>query len=141
MSKHSPPEPRLGELLLTFRRKIIESCRKEGLPNDISMPEAEVLWFIGPDGSATMKAIAEHLKITPPSVTSMVRALEQKGIVERKADPADRRTVSIVLSKTAKELHSAIKKKKDGVLKKMVSRLTEKEKKELERLITILIKE
>ena len=141
MSKHSPPEPRLGELLLTFRRKIIESCRKEGLPDDLSIPETEILWFIGPDGSATMKAIAEHLKITPPSVTSMVRTLEEKGIVLRKHDPTDRRTVLVVLSKKAKDLYSAIKKKKDGVLKKMLSRLSEKEKKELERIITILIKE
>ena len=141
MSKHSLPEPQLGELLLSLRRKIIESCRKEGLPDDLTMPEAEILWFIGPEGSVTMKAIAEHLKITPPSVTSMVRALEEKDIVERRADPADRRTVSIVLSKKAKALYSAIKKKKDGVLKKMLSRLSEKEKKELERLISILIKE
>ena len=139
MSKHSLPEPQLGELLLSLRRKIIESCRKEGLPDDLTMPEAEILWFIGPEGSVTMKAIAEHLKITPPSVTSMVRALEEKDIVERRADPADRRTVSIVLSKKAKALYSAIK--KDGVLKKMVSRLTEKEKKELERIVAILIKE
>ena len=141
MSKHSPPEPRLGELLLSLRRKIIEACRKEGLPNDLTMPETEVLWFIGPEGSATMKAIAEHLKITPPSATSMIRVLEEKGIVERKSDPTDRRTVTIVLSKKAKELYSTVKKKKDGVLKKMLSRLDEKEKKDLERLITILIKE
>ncbi len=141
MSKHSPPEPRLGELLLTLRRKIIESCRKQGLPNDLTMPETEVLWFIGPEGSAAMKAIAEHLKIAPPSATSMIRTLEQKGIVERKSDPSDRRTVTIVLSKKAKELYSAVKKKKDGVLKEMLSRLGEKDKKELERLIAILIKE
>ena len=141
MSKHSPPEPQLGELLLTFRRKIIEACRKEGMPDDLTMPEAEVLWFIGPEGAASMKAIAEHLKITPPSVTAMVSEMEKKGMVLRKADPNDRRTVSIVFSKKAKDIYSAVKKKKDGVLKKMLSRLSEKEKKELERLISILIKE
>lgn len=141
MPKHSPPLPRLGELLLTLRREIIESCRKEGLPNNLSLPEAEILWFIGPDGSATMKAIAEHLRITPPSVTSMVRELERKGIVLRKADLSDRRAVSIVFSKSAKDIYTAVKKKKESVLKKMLSRLTDLEKKELERLISILIKE
>jgi DNA-binding MarR family transcriptional regulator len=141
MSKHSLPKPHLGELLLTFRRKIIESCRKEGLPSDLSMPEAEILWYIGPDGSSTMKAIAEHLKITPPSVTSMVREMENKGLVLRKADPSDRRLVSIVFSKKAKDLHESIIQKRNGVLEKMLSRISEKEKKELERIIAILIKE
>lgn len=141
MKKHSPPEPRLGELLLSLRRKIMESCRKEGLPNHLSMPQVEILSFIGPDGSATMKEIADHLKITPPSVTTMIAEMEKKKIVERKADPADRRRVSIIFSKSTQKIYSSILEKKKEVLTSMLSRLSAHDKKELERIITILIKE
>jgi DNA-binding MarR family transcriptional regulator len=141
MNTHSQSTPLLGELLLTFRRKIIESCRKEGLPNDLSMPQIEVMSFIGPDGSETMKAIADHLRITPPSVTAMIAEMEKKGIVKRVVDPSDRRRISIVLSKKAKVIYSSILDKKHEVLQKMISRLSATDKKELERIITILIKE
>jgi DNA-binding MarR family transcriptional regulator len=141
MNTHSPSTPLLGELLLTFRRKIIESCRKEGLPNDLSMPQVEVMSFIGPDGSETMKAIADHLRITPPSVTAMIAEMEKKGIVKRTVDPKDRRRISIVLSKKAKIIYSSILEKKNEVLQDMLSRLSATDKKELERIITILIKE
>jgi DNA-binding MarR family transcriptional regulator len=140
MVTYSTPDSHLSELLLTLRRKIIESCRKEGLPNDLSMPQVEILSFIGPDGSETMKAIADHLKITPPSVTAIIADMEKKKIIERKTDPNDRRRVSIVFSKSAKVIYSSILKKKNQVLKKMLSRLSAKDTKELERIINILIK-
>jgi DNA-binding MarR family transcriptional regulator len=141
MKQQQQTTPLLGELLLTFRRKIIESCRKEGLPNDLSMPQVEILWFIGPDGSQTMKAIADHLRITPPSVTAMIAEMEKEGIVKREIDLSDRRRICIVLSKKAKIIYSSISQKRDEVLRKMLSRLSLSEKKELERIITILIKE
>jgi DNA-binding MarR family transcriptional regulator len=141
MKKHLPPDPRLGELLLSFRRKIMEACRKEGLPNHLSMPQIEIISFIGPDGSATMKEIAGHLKITPPSVTTIIAEMEKKKIIERNVDPSDRRRVSIVFSKSAKTMYSSISKKKKEVLDAMLSRLSVNDKKELERIITILIKE
>ncbi len=141
MNTHSQSTPLLGELLLTFRRKIIESCRKEGLPNHLSMPQIEVMSFIGPEGSKTMKDIADHLRITPPSVTAMIAEMEKKGIVKRTVDPSDRRRISIVMSKKAKIIYSSILEKKNEVLYKMLSRLSATDKKELERIITILIKE
>jgi DNA-binding MarR family transcriptional regulator len=141
MNTHPQSPPLLGELLLTFRRKIIESCRKETLPNDLSMPQLEVMSFIGLDGSETMKDIADHLRITPPSVTAMIAQMEKNGMVKRQIDPDDRRRVSIILSKKAKTIYASILQKKNEVLQQMVSRLSLKDKKELERIITILITE
>ena len=43
-------------------------------------------------GSATL---SEHLRIAPRSATEVVDALEERGLVERRPDPADRRATLV----------------------------------------------
>ncbi len=42
-------------------------------------------------GPMPMRRIAEHLKCEPSNVTGIVDRLESRGLVERRADPGDRR--------------------------------------------------
>ena len=60
----------------------------------------ETLKFIRDTDRPSMRAVAEHLSITAPSATSLVRALERDGLVVRSTDERDRR--SSLLSLTAK---------------------------------------
>jgi len=129
----------LGDLLLVLRRNIIEAIRKEGLKHDLTFSQVEVLYFIGPSGKATMKSIAEYLKITPPSATEIVYEMEKKGLIKRKNDKNDRRVVYIAFTPTSKRLFNSITKRKELVLKKMISKLNMKDKINLERIIRILI--
>ncbi len=138
---HSHEKSSLGDLLLIFRRNILEHIRKEGLKHDLTFSQVEVLRFIGPDGRQTMKSIANYLKITPPSATEIISDMETRGLVERQSDKADRRVVFITLGLTAKKLFVSLSKRKDAVLKKMISRLDAKDRKNLERIIRILIAE
>lgn len=43
-------------------------------------------------------ALAERLAVTPPTMTDSVRALEAKGLVERRADASDARASLVVLT-------------------------------------------
>ncbi len=131
----------LEDLILVFRRKIMDVCRKQGLPYDLTLSQGEIVRYLGAGGGATMKQIAAHLKITPPSTTSIISELEKKGVVKRIADMADRRTVSVVLSKKAQGIYSSMQKHKETILKKMLSRLSAHDKKTLERIITILVED
>lgn len=45
-----------------------------------------------------MRAIAEHLQVTPRSVTAVVDSLVAAGLVERVPDPGDRRAVTVRLT-------------------------------------------
>ena len=141
MTTHMHSGATLEDLVLTFRRKIIDVCRKEGLPYDLTLSQAEIVRYVGKAGKGTMKDIASHLKITPPSATAMIDELEKKDVVLRKADLADRRIVSITLTAKAHKIYSAMQKHKETVLNEMLSRLSPTEKKSLERIITILIKD
>ena len=48
-----------------------------------------------------MNEISSYFKITPAAVSQMIKCFEQKGWVERKRYPEDKRSVYIVVSDTA----------------------------------------
>lgn len=99
----------------------------------------EIVRFIGTQGTVTMRAIANHLKITPPSATSIVDELEKKGVIDRTPDKQDRRVICISLTKKAKDLYARAVTHKQTVIQEMIDRLSPNDKKTLERIITILI--
>ena len=131
----------LEDLLLVLRRNILESIRKQGLKHDMTFSQVEVISFVGPSGKETMRSIADYLKITPPSATEIVAEMEKKGLVIRKSSKNDRRVVFVSLTNTARKLFVSLCKRKDVILKKMISRLDENDRKTLERIIRILVTE
>jgi DNA-binding MarR family transcriptional regulator len=130
----------LGDLILIFRRSILESIRAKGLKHDLTLSHIEVLNFIGPNGKETMKSIADYLKITPPSATEIITEMEKKSLVKRKSDKNDRRVVFIVLTSVAKKVFASVSRRKDTILNNMISKLNKIDQKTLERIIRILIK-
>ncbi len=137
---HIHKKSSLGDLLFVLRRNIVEAIKKEGLKHDLTFCQVEVLYFITPGGRATMKSIAEYLKITPPSATEIISEMEKRGLVKRESDKDDRRVVYIVFTPLSKKLFASISKRKELILKKMISKLNIKDQSNLERIIKILIK-
>ncbi len=60
--------------------------------NDLSLAQYRVLVFLD-RGDRPASQVAQLLDVTPPTVTSLVDGLAQRGLVARKADPDDRRRV------------------------------------------------
>lgn len=131
----------LSDLLLVLRRNIVEAIRKEGLKQDLTFSQMEVLGFIGPNGEETMKNIAEYLKITPPSATEIVTEMEKKGLVKRVNDKKDRRVVHITFTPMSKKLFHSISKRKEMISRKMIAKLNKNDQHNLKRIIRILITE
>ena len=48
------------------------------------------------EGPITLGALATHEQLTPPSITKVVVALEEAGLVERRRDETDRRVCRVV---------------------------------------------
>ena len=131
----------LEDLLLVLRKNIIEVMKKDGLKDDLTFSQVQVLHFIGPHGKSTMKNIADYLKITPPSATEIIKEMERKGLVKRIGDKSDRRIVDIVFTPISKKLFNSICKRKKQFFKKMISKLGVVDRNNLERIIKILITE
>ena len=74
---------------------------------ELSLPQYRVLSLLG-DGSSASSALAGRLAVSPPSVTAVVDGLVARGLVERHADAADRRRLTLVLTAPGLEvLHAA----------------------------------
>ncbi|MDT0166032.1 MarR family winged helix-turn-helix transcriptional regulator [Actinotalea sp. Marseille-Q4924] len=61
------------------------------LQTTLTMQQLKVLLLLHADGSLMSHELADALKISPASVTGLVDRLEHRGLVERVADPTDRR--------------------------------------------------
>lgn len=62
----------------------------------------ETLKFIADHHEPQMKDIADYLSITAPSTTSLVAGLVADGLVVSHADPSDRRSSRLALTKKGK---------------------------------------
>jgi long-chain acyl-CoA synthetase len=58
----------------------------------LSLPQYRVLGVLS-EGSAISSAMAERLAVRPPSVSALIDGLVARGLVERRHDHDDRRTV------------------------------------------------
>jgi MarR family transcriptional regulator, organic hydroperoxide resistance regulator len=59
------------------------------------------------DGITQMQ-LCEHLKCEPPTVTNMVKSLEQNGFIYRKRDEQDARVMRIYLTDKGRELEQPV---------------------------------
>jgi long-chain acyl-CoA synthetase len=70
---------------------------------DLSLPQYRALSFLG-DGSTASSALAGRLAVSPPSVTAVIDGLVARGLVERQADAADRRKLTLLLTPAGEKL-------------------------------------
>jgi long-chain acyl-CoA synthetase len=75
-------------------------------PLDLSLPQYRVLALLG-EGSTASSVLARRLAVSPPSVTAVVDGLVGRGLVERRADPEDRRRLTLLLTRDGKRLLTA----------------------------------
>lgn len=65
---------------------------------DLSPTASEVLYRLHAEGPVRLTALASVAAISQPSMTQLIQRLERRGLVERSADPADRRAALVALS-------------------------------------------
>ncbi|WP_066052126.1 MarR family winged helix-turn-helix transcriptional regulator [Robertmurraya korlensis] len=94
----------LDKISFQMRRDYNESLRElnlyVGQDNLLSR-----LWL--GDGVTQMQ-LCEHLKCEPPTVTNMVKSLEQNGFIYRQRDKQDARVMRIYLTDKGKELEKPV---------------------------------
>jgi DNA-binding MarR family transcriptional regulator len=94
------PDP--GELADELRVSLgllIRRIRQVQAGGDLTLPETSALARLDRGGPATSSALARQEQISPQSMGATLAGLEARGLVERRADPADGRRA--VLSLTA----------------------------------------
>lgn len=84
-------------------RNIIDSRFRE---KGIYFGQPPILKYLSEHENATQKEIAEFLRISPPSVATSLKRMEESGLVVRLENKKDARRNTVKLTKKGKELHS-----------------------------------
>ncbi|MBT2400816.1 MarR family transcriptional regulator [Streptomyces sp. ISL-100] len=72
---------------------------------NLNLAEAMVLAYLNREGPAPMSALQRALWVRPSTVTSIIKRLEDKGLVGRIPSPADRR--SLIVTPTTQGVEAA----------------------------------
>jgi DNA-binding MarR family transcriptional regulator len=92
------PKPDLGELLMRAGRGLRRRWAHSLEPWDLTPHHARALQVVGDLGKPRLGIVADRLRIAPRSATEVIDALEDRGLVERVADEADRRAICVTLT-------------------------------------------
>jgi len=66
--------------------------------DDLTPTMRAAVGTIAREGPLTLGELAASEQVAPPTITKVVAKLEDRGLVEREADPTDRRVARVVLS-------------------------------------------
>jgi DNA-binding MarR family transcriptional regulator len=97
-SSGAPDDPPLGELLMGVARGLRGRFVALLDPWQLSPHQARALRAVGRGQGMRLADLAGALRIAPRSATEVVDALAERGLVERTADPSDRRAVLVRLT-------------------------------------------
>lgn len=94
----------LDRISSQMRRNYSESLREL----DLYVGQDNLLYRLWLGDGITQMQLCEHLNCEPPTVTNMVRSLEQNGFIYRKRDEQDARVMRIFLTDKGKELERPV---------------------------------
>src|SRR5581483_10930329 len=120
--------------LFTDIGMLLKTRLQRGLPLPLS--QCQTLWFVASREKPTMRDVAEHFKITAPSATFLVEELARSGLIERHANAKDRRKIELALTKKGRSIYKRASEKRSQVLHRMFEKLSERERADLNRLLT-----
>jgi DNA-binding MarR family transcriptional regulator len=94
----------LDKVSSKMRRDYSESLRELNL----YVGQDNLLARLWAGDGITQMQLCDHLKCEPPTVTNMVKSLEQNGFIVRKRDERDGRVMRIYLTDEGKELEKPV---------------------------------
>ena len=104
-------------------------------PLHLEPREFALLRSIAPAEGASQQAIGERLQIPPSRMVAFVDALEQRGLLERRANPDDRRARALYLTDEGRELLAAAFTLAAGLEAELCAQLSSVEREQL--LVTL----
>jgi DNA-binding MarR family transcriptional regulator len=111
--------------------RLLRYVRKEDVASGITGAQLSVLSVLAYGGAQTLSMLAAAEQVKPPTMSQLVSALEDLGLVTRK--PLDRRSVEIALTRKGRKLLEAGRRRRlarltralDGLPAEQIDRLAQ----------------
>ncbi|WP_199701664.1 MarR family winged helix-turn-helix transcriptional regulator [Jiangella rhizosphaerae] len=130
---------RIADLLTMTNRRLRRLSGPELERTGVTPGQLRVLRLLSAAGSPLrVSELARRLDVIPRSATSVVDLLEERGLVERRPDPDDRRATLVALTPSGTQVLRSLRAHRAAGLAQLLDRLTADEQAELVRLLTVL---
>ena len=107
MSEQSEDDLRIAILRLSRRMRL------ERAGEDVTDGQLSVLFVLWKEGPQTLGSLAEHDRVTPPSMNRTVNALEAAGYVTRADSPDDGRKVLLDVTEAGTAIIKETRRRRD----------------------------
>lgn len=128
-----------GDLLMSAARGLRRRYAEVLAPYDITPGQARGLRTVCEQGPLRLSRLADALGIVPRSATQVADALEQRGLIRRDADPADRRATVLVVTPEGRRLHELIAAARIAEFDDYLAALPADARADLDRILRLLV--
>ena len=131
-----PTQPDLASRLRLDISRMARRLRQEAGAS-LSPSQTAALVTIERHGPLTPSELAERERVQRPTVTRVLARLEEAGLVDRAADPQDRRSSLVSISDDGRALLETARARKDAYLARRIDALEPADREALERAAAI----
>jgi DNA-binding MarR family transcriptional regulator len=128
-------EESLAEAFSAVARQLRHASQETLAPWDITPSQLRALRVLGHHGALHMSALSDRLHIAPRSVTEVADALEARGLMARRPDPADRRATLVELTERGHDVLGAIRAARGLEAERAFDRLSAADRDHLTRIL------
>lgn len=118
--------------------RLLRTLRREDDGSGLSAPRLSALSVVVFAGPVSLAELAEAEQVRPPTMSRIVDALVDRGLITRVVDPRDRRSVRIAATAEGIHLLEAGRERRVHALIRRLSRLADSERRALARGVEIL---
>lgn len=108
------------------------------VPSELSRAAASVLVTLRDEGPQRVTALAAHENVTQPTMSTLIRRLERRGLVVRNTDAADRRACLVEVTEAGRCLMREREQARARWLASRLSALSPEDQEQIERTLSLL---
>lgn len=117
--------------------RLARRLRQQSL-GGLTPSQRSILATLDRSGPITLSRVAEIEAVSRPAASGIVSRLEERGLIERRANPADRRSTLLALSEKGETVLEEGRRERTAVLAVRVQRLSEQDRRTLANAIEVL---
>lgn len=130
----------LASALRVSLARLNRRLRRQAAAHTLTPTQFATLAAVARHSGITPGELAELEKVQPPSMTRVIGALEERGLVTRTPHPTDRRQVTVSVTEDAEKLLKDERRRKEAWLAQRLKELSPEERATLRQAAPILEK-
>jgi DNA-binding MarR family transcriptional regulator len=128
----------LGDLLMRAARTLRRRFGAVLAPWELSPHQARALRVVTARDGVRLSELADALRIAPRSATEVADGLQERGLVQRESDPADRRAVVLRPTDAGRRVQRQVDDARAADSAELFARLSDADRADLARILRSL---